>query len=81
MPNDDRHGVKKSKDRVTLLLACRKGRDKVEPPVVDKAENFRALKGANRNKMAAQYTVQSSAWMHGDLFEDWLKNFDTDVGR
>ena len=79
MPNDNRLEARKSKERVTLLLACSMGGDKAKPLIVGKSQNSRVLKGANREKMPVRYVRQSSAWIDGSLFEDWLKKFDAEV--
>ena len=81
MPNDGRHGGKKYKERVTMLLACSMSGEKVKPLIVGKTANPRALKGANKEKMPVAYAAQSNAWMDGELFEHWLQKFDADVGR
>ena len=81
LPGDDGHGHKKFKDRVTVMLCCNMMGEKCKPWVIGKSENPRALKGANRAAMPVRYVAQTNSWMTGDLFEDWIKWFDSDVSR
>ena len=64
LPEDDHHGAKRSKDRITLLLACTMGGQKSKPLTVCKSANPRALKGANRENMPVRYFhTRTLKWM------------------
>ena len=78
---DTAHGSKKFKDRVTLLLTCSWSGEKMKPTLIGKSEKPRALKGADMKRIPVHYRAQKSSWMTSQLFTDFLKWFDTEVGK
>ena len=55
-------GMKKQKDRVTLMFCANaEGTHKVPLLVIGKFQNPRCLKGVNRERMACTYTSQKNA--------------------
>ena len=71
------HGGKKSKERVTLLLAGNMdGSDKIKPLIIGKSENPRCFKNLNRSSLPVDYKSQSNSWMTGDIFTSWLRKLD-----
>ncbi|KAG0441915.1 Tigger transposable element-derived protein 6 [Dictyocoela muelleri] len=63
-----RNGIKKFKDKITVMLACNMtGSTKLKPVIIGKFENPRALKGFEKNYFC-QYLHNKSAWMLTENF-------------
>ena len=77
---DDSGGSKKSKERVTALVACNMtGSDKRKLLIVGKSKDPRCFRG--QRVLPVTYTNSGNAWMTGDIFRQWLKDFNRDMGR
>ncbi|GBM28161.1 Jerky [Araneus ventricosus] len=64
-------GLKKNKDRLTVLLCANaSGNHRVTPFVIGKSAKPRAFK--NVTHLPVQYKAQSNAWMTAALFKDWF---------
>lgn len=75
MKGEPCHGVKKSKDRLTLLLCTNSdGSEKLTPFVIGKYKKPRCFK--NIKTLPLPYEANKKAWMTGSLFTDWLKKLD-----
>lgn len=73
-------GSKKSKDRITALLAVNMtGTDKRPLLIIGKSKEPRCFRGVKR--LPVTYESNSNAWMTGDLFTKWLKAFNKDMQR
>ena len=68
-------GGKKSKNRLTVLLCCNsEGSHKLPPLVISTSKNPRSFK--NVSQLPVPYKANSSAWMTGELFSNWLIGVD-----
>ena len=69
----DAPGVKKSKDRVTLLCCANAtGTHKLKPVLKGKYKKLRCFKRVDTNAFPANYTAQTNAWMDTDIFTHWF---------
>ena len=76
--DDDCRGLKKSKDRVTVLpCANMSGTDKRDLLVIGKAKQPHAFRGVK--VLPTIWKWNKNAWMTGDLFTDWLRDFNRDM--
>ena len=62
------HGIKNSKERITLLLAASRTGEKLKPLVIAKSANPRCFKNIKKENLPVTYRSNSSAWMVTDLF-------------
>ena len=75
---DEAKGGKKSKDRITVLLACSAIGEKLAPFVIGHSANPRCFRGlASRLCLPVSYTSNRKAWMTSDLFENWLDRLNS----
>lgn len=75
LKNDDCHGGKNSKERVTVLLCTNMtGTEKLTPLVIGKSKKPRCF--ANIKSLPVQYMANKKAWMTIEFFDDWLKMVD-----
>ena len=66
---------KKSKSRLTVLVAANVDRSDKQPPlVIGKSKNPRSFKHVKTLPIC--YKSNKKAWMTSQLFEEWLKNLD-----
>lgn len=66
-------GLKKSKERVTVLAAANaSGHHKLQLMVIGKAAKPRALKNITKSALPVTYTNQKSAWMDKTIFKRWF---------
>uniref|UniRef100_A0A3B3Q9M8 HTH CENPB-type domain-containing protein n=1 Tax=Paramormyrops kingsleyae TaxID=1676925 RepID=A0A3B3Q9M8_9TELE len=69
------HGGKKSKDRLTVLVAANMdGSQKLPLYVIGKSKTPRCFK--QTKVLPCDYDGQSRAWITGDLFSAWVKKWD-----
>lgn len=69
------HGGKRSKERVTILLACNEdGSEKLKPYMIGKSQNPRCFK--NIRHFPCEYSNNRKAWMTAEKFKNWLRAFD-----
>lgn len=74
------HGGKRSKDRVTALVATNMdGSDKRKLTVIGKSQRPRCFKDMHR--MPVEYRANTKAWLTTQLFEQWLIEFDKDMQK
>ena len=68
-------GIKKQKDRVTLM-ACSNatGTHKLPLVFIGKAANPRCFKNMNKKALPVNYYSQKNAWVNIDIFLDWFHN-------
>jgi hypothetical protein len=79
---DDAHGMKKKKDRVTILLCANAdGTDKRKPLMIGKSKMPRCFKGKDMDKLDVTYHANVSAWMNCNIFEAWLTDFNDDLAK
>ncbi|KAK2555922.1 Tigger transposable element-derived protein 6 [Acropora cervicornis] len=70
-------GGKKSKDRVTAMVACNQdGSDKPPLLVIGKYARPRCLRNTNMDLLPVEYKSQRNAWMDNTLYEPWLREID-----
>lgn len=65
-------GGKKSKHRLTLLLACSATGEKLKPFIIGHSKKPRCFKGKDLSFMNMMYRSNKKAWMTSDLFCEWL---------
>lgn len=73
----DRHGIKISKKRLTVLLACNAAGHKLKPLVIGKSKKPRCFKAINHDlsRLDVTYYANSKAWMAQLIFSEWLIKF------
>ena len=70
--NDTVHGIKGSKERITVLLCCNKsGTDKCKPMVIGKSLRPRCFKKIDPKSLPVDYQANKKAWMNSVLFIQW----------
>ena len=70
------HGIKKSKERLTVLFCCNSdGSDKICPLVIGKSKKPRCFNGVKN--LPVHYEANTYAWMNNDLFKQWLMHLDS----
>lgn len=69
------HWTKKSKDRITFLVACNMdGIEKFKLLAIGKFQNPRCFKGVK--PLPVTYKANRRAWMTSSLFQEWLLKLD-----
>ncbi|XP_061184908.1 tigger transposable element-derived protein 6-like [Saccostrea echinata] len=77
---DNLAGSKKAKDRVTVLPTVNMtGTDKRQLLVIGKSKDPRCFCG--KKSIPVIYKSSGNAWMTGDLFKQWLADFNRDMVR
>eukprot|EP00172_Hildenbrandia_rubra_P002184 Plantae.Rhodophyta-Hildenbrandia_rubra.ctg28771.p1 GENE.Plantae.Rhodophyta-Hildenbrandia_rubra.ctg28771~~Plantae.Rhodophyta-Hildenbrandia_rubra.ctg28771.p1 ORF type:complete len:550 (+),score=102.22 Plantae.Rhodophyta-Hildenbrandia_rubra.ctg28771:784-2433(+) len=80
LATQQRRGLNKSKERVTLALCSNAdGSDKMPPLAIGKSAAPRCFKNIRRENLGAYYRNNSSVWMTGRIFADWMKIFSQRV--
>ena len=75
---DDCRGGKKSKDRISVLLACSAVGEKLTPFVIGHSARPRCFKGlASTLCLPVTHSSNKKAWMTGDLFQQWLDKLNS----
>ena len=78
--NDKAKGIKKDKERVTVLLCCNAtGTKKLKPFVIGKFKNPRCFKNVNLATLPVRYSNNRNAWMTMEKWNEWLKWLDNNV--
>lgn len=73
--NQQCHGGKNSKQRVTLMLAANMdGSEKLKILLIGKSAKPRCFRGVKW--LPVDYKANSKAWMTGQLFEEWVLKLD-----
>ena len=69
--------LQKSKARLTVMLCANMtGTDKRKLLIIGKSEKPRCLKNINIPQLGVTYRWNKKAWMLGNLFNEWLRQFD-----
>ena len=77
---DELSGSKKSKDRVTAMVATSMdGTDKRLLLIIGKSKQPRCFRGLS--SLPLPYNFNKNAWMTGDIFREWLVELNKDMGR
>ena len=80
--NDKAKGIKKDKERVTVLLCCNAtGTKKLKPFVIGKFKNPRCFKNVNLATLPVRYSNNKNAWMTMEKWNEWLKWLDNNVSE
>eukprot|EP00171_Calliarthron_tuberculosum_P003734 IDg3734t1 len=75
-------GRKKQKSRLTYLACCNANSSEKFPlMVIGKAKKPRAFRGKTGQELGFDYYNNKKAWMTSVLFFDWLKRFDSYIGK
>ena len=74
--SESHHGVKRAKDRITILLCCNStGTDKRKLFIIGKAKKPRSFKNFNAS-LYCTYTSNSKAWMTGSIFLEYSRDLN-----
>jgi len=78
---ENEHGVTLDKKRMTLLLCCSLTGDKRKIFVIGHADRPRCFKSINfdHKRLPVDYRSNQSAWMTGNLFNEWLSNWNREL--
>src|SRR5688572_19682577 len=69
---DECKGIKLSKDRLTIVLACSATGEKLAPMVIGKFKKPQCFQNINIPSLGCMYRNSSKAWMTNWLFNHWL---------
>ena len=79
---EEAKGGKKSKERITVLLACSAEGEKLMPFVIGHSANPRCFKGlASLACLPVSYSSNKKAWMTAELFQQWLDKLNSKMKR
>lgn len=77
--NEKCFGGKKSKDRITVMVACNMtGLEKLKLLVIGKSKNPRCFKGIK--SLDVDYEFNKKAWMTSEIYIKWLLKLDKKFG-
>ncbi|XP_054711365.1 tigger transposable element-derived protein 6-like [Uloborus diversus] len=75
LKDNDCHGGKSSKDRITVLVGANmSGKEKLRLLVIGKSKNPRVFK--NVTSLEVDYRSNKKSWMTSDIFEEWISKLD-----
>ena len=75
---EEAKGGRKSKERITVLLACSAEGEKLRPFVIGHSANPRCFKGlASLACLPVTYFSNKKAWMTAELFQQWLDKLNS----
>jgi hypothetical protein len=75
-------GRKKNKERLSIALCTNAdGSHKLNPLVIGKFAKPRCFKNINIGNLPVIYRNNSKAWMLSTIFQEWLQEFDRQVGQ
>ena len=74
--NDFAKGGKRSKERITAMLACSMVGEKKRILVIGKSKSPRCFRGAS---LPVDYEANKSAWMTSAIFSNWLRAWDKEL--
>lgn len=73
---------KKNKERLSIALCTNAdGSHKLNPLVIGKFAKPRCFKNINISNLPITYRNNSKAWMLSTIFQEWLQEFDRQVGQ
>ena len=73
---------KKNKKRLSITLCTNAdGSHKLNPLVIGKFAKSRCFKNINISNLPMTYQNNSKAWMLSTIFQEWLQEFDRQVGQ
>ena len=72
-------GKKKSKDRVTIMLAVSATGEKLTPVFIHKFKDPVALRGIDKSTLPVHYYANSKGWMLSHTFDHWCRKLDSDM--
>jgi len=76
-----RSGVKGTKVRLTYLFTANvDGSEKLPPLVIGKAKRPRAFEKKTGAQLGFHYQNNAKAWMTGDIYQEWLQQWDHKLG-
>ena len=74
-------GVKGTKVRLTYLLVSNAdGSEKLPPLIIGKAKKPRAFENKTGTQLGFYYRNNAKAWMTGDIYQEWLRQWDFELG-
>jgi hypothetical protein len=74
-------GVKGSKVQLTYLLTSNAdGSEKLPPLIIGKAKKPRAFQNKTGAQLGFHYKNNVKAWMTADLYQEWLRQWDRELG-
>ena len=76
--NDTRRGTKKSKERITCLMACSMAGEKKKLFIVGKSKTPRCFKNVT---LPVDYEANPKSWMTGAIWESFLRTWDIDLRK
>ncbi|XP_064410130.1 tigger transposable element-derived protein 4-like [Latimeria chalumnae] len=80
LKEEECHGGKHSKERITLLVGSNMdGSEKLKLLVIGKVKQPKCFKGVKA--LPVDYEGNTKAWMTGDIFKDWVIKFDRKMQR
>lgn len=75
--NENVKGIKKSKNRITILFACNAtGTVKFKPLIIGKSKKPKDLRGVNVANLGLIYKSSKKAWMTNSLWQEYILEFD-----
>ena len=75
---EEAKGERKSKERITVLLACSSEGEKLRPFVIGHSANPRCFKGlASLACLPVTYFSNKKAWITAELFQQWLDKLNS----
>ena len=63
------------------MCANANGSHKLNPLVIGKFAKLRCFKNVNINNLQMTYRSNSKAWMLTTIFQEWLQEFDRQIGQ
>ena len=75
-------GIKKPKDRITIMLACNlTGTHKLPAVFINKYKNPRRILNIDKKTLPVLYYWNSSAWMQRSIFKYWIRQLDQEMRK
>ena len=67
-------GIKKPKDRVTVMLACNvTGTHKLPAVFIHRYKNPKCICNVDKNTLPVWYYWNNASWMQRSIFQSWIK--------
>ncbi|KAI8516537.1 Pyruvate decarboxylase 2 [Branchiostoma belcheri] len=78
-PEEAARGSKKAMDRISVLFACNMtGTDKLTPLVTGSSKNPRCFRG---QRVPLPWYANKKAWVTGEIFREWMRKVDREMGK